>query len=110
MLHDIFKGEGSPSDCADFRDVMRMDSEGKNMAKYIRRNLLQRVQNIVLEMQFGGRLNGGGETAFAHLYIRCVKQAAVHAKTCCGLLFLAVVCAFASLLRRIEFFGIQRFR
>ena len=55
-----------------------------------------------LNTQFGGGLNGG-ETAFAHLYVRLVNQACKATDKTCANLFLDVIGAFASLLRCIVF-------
>ena len=72
------------------------------MAKYVRNKMLPRAHNISLSTQFGGGFNGG-ETAFAHLYVRLVNQACKAAKLTCANLFLDVISAFASLLRCIVF-------
>jgi len=52
--------------------------------------------------QFGSGLNGG-ETCMAHLYIRNAFELCAHAKVSSSVLFLDVVAAFASMLRRIVF-------
>ena len=69
MLQELFKGKGSSTKCGNFRDVMLASVDGKNVAKYVRNNLLPRAKAISLETQFGGGFNGE-ETAFAHLYVR----------------------------------------
>jgi hypothetical protein len=102
MLQELFKGKGSSSICSNFRDVMLASVDGKNVAKYIRNKLLPRAHNISLNTQFGGGFNGG-ETAFAHLYVRLVNQACKAAGMTCANLFLDVIGAFASLLRCIVF-------
>ena len=102
MLQELFKGKGSSSICSNFRDVMLACVDGKNVAKYVRSKLLPRAHNISLNTQFGGGFNGG-ETAFAHLYVRLVNQACKAAGMTCANLFLDVISAFASLLRCIVF-------
>jgi len=102
MLQELFKGRGSSSVCSNFRDVMLACVDGKNVAKYVRNKLLPRAHTISLNTQFGGGFNGG-ETAFAHLYVRLVNQAAKSANLSCANLFLDVISAFASLLRCIVF-------
>ena len=74
----------------------------KNVAKYVRNKLLPRARNISLNTQFGGGFNGG-ETAFAHFYVRLVNQACKAAKMTCANLSLDVISVFASLLRSIVF-------
>ena len=63
---------------------------------------MPRAHSMSLNAQFGGGFNGG-ETAFAHLYVRLVNEACRHAKRTCANLFLDVISAFASLLRCIVF-------
>ena len=59
MLQELFKGKGSSTKCGSFRDVMLASVDGKNVAKYVRNNLLPRAKAISLETQFGGGFNGG---------------------------------------------------
>ena len=58
MLQELFKGKGSPHSRANFRDVMLASVDGKNVAKYVRNNLLPRAKHISLSTQFGGVLMG----------------------------------------------------
>ena len=51
---------------------------------------------------FGGGMHGG-ETAFAHLYLRLMIDASVQTKTSFTVCFFDVVAAFAQMLRRIVF-------
>ena len=101
-MQELFKGKGGSSICLNFRDVMLACVDGKNVAKYIRNKLLPRAHKISLDTQFGGGFNGG-ETAFAHLYVRLVNQSCRCAKKTCANLSLDVISAFASLLRCIVF-------
>ena len=76
--------------------------DGENVAKHVRNKLLPRAHNISLNTQFDGGFNGG-ETAFAHLYVRLVNQACKAVERSCDNLFLDVINAFASFLRCIVF-------
>ena len=102
MVCELFKNKGSPSLCAHYRDIMLADDSGKAIGKLIRKRLLPFAANLAKSTQFGGGLNGG-ETAFAHLYIRLVIDWAVNSSVSCSVLFLDVVTAFATMLRRIVF-------
>ena len=83
-------------------DVMLACVDGKNVAKYVKNKLFPRAHNISLNTQFGGGFNGG-ETAFAHLYVRLVNQVCEAANKTCANLFLHVISTSASLLRCIVF-------
>ena len=78
------------------------NDDGKGIMRMLRMKLLPLANSIVLHSQYGGGLNGG-ETAFAHLYTRVVCEAAMHQKLSCACLFIDVVAAFASMLKRIIF-------
>jgi len=58
------------------------------------------ASSLLLQPQFGGGLNGG-ETAFAHIYVRAVCDAAKQDDLSCACLFIDVIAAFASMLTRI---------
>jgi len=75
---------------------------GKKCFSVIRKSLLPFASNIVGISQFGSGFNGG-ETAFAHLYLRLLYDYARKIQMSCAILFLDVSSAFASLLRRIIF-------
>ncbi len=68
----------------------------------IRRNILPFIKSFAIETQFGSGFNGG-DTAFAHLYIRFFIDAVRCNKTSGAVLFLDIIPAFAVLLRRIIF-------
>jgi hypothetical protein len=69
MLHEIFKNKGMHCLRSGFRDVLLANDSGKQVCKYLRTKLVPRARKLVYPTQFGGGFNGG-ETAFAHLYIR----------------------------------------
>jgi len=102
MLCELFKNKGSPSVCGNYRDILLADDSAKAVSKLIRQRLLPLAAKLVKRTQFGGGLNGG-ETAFAHLYVRLVIDWAINSSTSCSIIFLDVVAAFASMLRRIVF-------
>ena len=102
MLCELFKMKGSPSVCGNYRDVLLADDSGKAVGRLIRSRLLPGAMALSVSTQFGGGLNGG-ETAFAHLYLRLMIDAAVNTRTSCSIIFLDVVAAFAQMLRRIVF-------
>jgi len=102
MLHEIFKGKGPSHLRKGYRDVLLADDSGKSVSKYVRMHLLTRAKKIVYPTQFGGGFNGG-ETSFTHLYVRCAMEASIAARMSCAVLFIDVIAAFASLLRRIVF-------
>ena len=63
---------------------------------------MPKARRTVMGTQFGGGLNGG-ETAFAHLYVRLAIEACLSRAVSCSVLFLDVIAAFAQMLRRIVF-------
>ena len=75
MLCELFKNKGSPSNKSNYRDIILADDSGKALGKLLRKRLLPTARLLVLGTQFGGGLNGG-ETAFTHLYIRLIMDAA----------------------------------
>lgn len=65
-------------------------------------NSFPRLLFVSLDTQFVGGLNGG-ETAFAHLYVRLTAELCQQVNRSFACLFLDVVAAFAQMLRRIVF-------
>ena len=102
MLCELFKGKGDSSNVKSYRDILLANDDGKGIMRMIRTKLLPLASSIVLESQYGGGLNGG-ETAFAQLFTRVVCEAAKQQKLSCACLFIDVVAAFASMLKRIIF-------
>ena len=78
------------------------DDAGKSISKLVRARLLPAACSLSVSGQLGGGMNGG-ETAFAHLYLRLIIDAAIQTRTSCTVLFFDVVAAFAQMLRRIVF-------
>ena len=70
---ELFKGKGSSSDTKAYRDILLANDDGKGIMRMIRGRLLPLASAIVLDSQFGGGLKGG-ETAFAHLFVRIVCE------------------------------------
>ena len=83
-------------------NILLADDAGKAVGKLIRQRLLPHAVAISVNTQFGGGFNGG-ETAFAHLYLRLLIDAAACTSISCSIIFLDVVAAFAQMLRRIVF-------
>jgi len=99
MLQELFKGKGTSSQCKNYRDILLTDDAGKFVLKLVRKQLLPVATLLSHDTQYGGGLNGG-ETAFAHLQIRIVQDTCMHLRLSSSTLFLDVVAAFASMLRR----------
>jgi len=102
MIYEIYKLKGAHHLCKSFRDVLLANDSGKHVGKHVRSNLLPRARSLVHKTQFGGGFNGG-ETSFAHLYVRTVMDSCKYFNMSCGTLFLDVVTAFARMLRRSVF-------
>jgi len=102
MLSEIFKNKGDPSSCNNYRDVLLSDVSSKVVGRFIRSRLLPFAVALSVDTQFGGGFHGG-ETAFAHLYVRLIMDMCQQTNMSVAILFLDVSAAFASLLRRIVF-------
>ena len=68
----------------------------------MRHALILAARQLVVETQFGGGMNCG-DTGIAHVYLRCLVDFARGQKLSLGILFLDIVAAFATLLRRIAY-------
>ena len=101
-LFALFKAKGSPSSCCNYRDILLGDDSGKAIGKLIRSRLLPAASALSVSTQFGGGMHGG-ETAFAHLYLRLIIDSCIESRLSCAVLFFDVVAAFAQMLRRIVF-------
>jgi hypothetical protein len=102
LLAELFKGKGSPSMRGNYRDVLLADDSGKAVGKLIRRRFLPFAVSLSHASQYGGGFNGG-ETAFTQLHVRLCIDAAIHMNLSVGCLYLDVIAAFATMLRRIVF-------
>ena len=102
VLCELFKGKGDSSSTKAYRDILLANDDGKGIMRMLRSRLLPLANSLVLQSQFGGGLNGG-ETAFTQLYIRIVCEATKVQQLSCACLFIDVVAAFASMLKRIIF-------
>ena len=98
MIHEIFKNKGTSSLCANYRDVMLANDNGKFVGKFCRRQLVSRARRLIFPSQFWGGFHGG-ETAFAHLYIECILNVCKAQAIAGVIFFLDVIAAFASMLR-----------
>ena len=81
---------------------MLSDISGKCVSKYIRSCIFPFAQLICGDLQFGSGLNGG-ETCFAHLYIRLIFDYCKFHNKSAAFVFLDIITAFTVLLRRIIF-------
>ena len=102
MVAALFKGKGSSAICENYRDILLADDNGKDFSAHLRHHMLPIVRHMAWGTQFGSGLNGG-ETCMAHLYIRTAFELCSHANVSAAVLFLDVVAAFASMLRRLVF-------
>lgn len=102
IIHHLLKPGGAHSLPKGYRDIMLGDITGKCLNKFIRNNLFKFAVGFAGPAQFASGMNGG-ETAFAHLYIRLIAEIAEMLQFSCSILFLDVVNAFGSMLRRIVF-------
>jgi len=102
MVSELFKNKGCSSVCNNYRDIMLADVSGKNLSKLLRYRLLPAARKYVVTTQFGAGMNCG-DTGIAHVYLRCLVDLAEQRGECVSLLFLDIVAAFASLLRKIVF-------
>lgn len=98
---ELFK-KGTSSSVNNYRDVLLEDDGGKSAAKLIR----NRISDVAVEFagptQYGCGLNGG-ETAFGHPHVRMFLDSRKALNLSGSVLFVDVVAAFASLLRRFVF-------
>jgi len=102
MLHHLLKAGGAPTLPKGYRDIMLGNITEKNLNKIIRNNLMPVVRQIAGNGQFASGINGG-ETAGAHLYIKMVLDIAKLNNISACILFVDVVNAFGSMLRRVIF-------
>ena len=88
---------------ANCRDVLLSDDCGKSgLGKQIRSRFCPFALSLAHSTQYGGGFNGGG-AAFTQRQIILIVDAALHHNQSAGGLYLGVVAAFASMLRRIVF-------
>jgi len=102
MVSELFKGKGCSSVCANYRDIMLADVSGKNFSKLLRHKLVPAARRYVVQSQYGAGMNAG-DTSKAHLYLKSMIDISTLWQSSMSILFLDIVAAFASLLRRIVF-------
>ena len=102
LVAALFKGKGSPSLTSNHRDIMLGSDSGKSFVGHVRSCILRMVKYMSVDTQFGSGMNGG-ESAMAHLYVRCVIDAAKFLKCGMSILYMDVATAFATMLRRLVF-------
>ena len=69
LISELFKNKGSSEAMKNYRDILFGDHSGKSIANILRPRLFPIISSICVGTQFGSGLNGG-ETAFAHIYLR----------------------------------------
>ena len=104
ILCELYKNKGLSTDVNNYRDIMLGDISGKFITKHIRKSLLSVAISFSRATQFGGGFNGG-ETSFAHLYIRLIIDICKVHNSSSSVLFIDVVAAFASLMRHVVFYN-----
>ena len=102
MVSELFKGKGCSSMCSNYRDIMLADVSGKNFSKLLRHNLVPAARRYVVLTQYGAGMNAG-DTSKAHVYLKSMIDISSLWQNSLAILFLDIVSAFASLLRRIVF-------
>ena len=75
---------------------------GKNFSKHVRYSIVPSARAYVASTQFGGGMNQG-DTGIAHVYLRCVCDLSLKLNLSMAVVFLDIVAAFASLMRKIVF-------
>ena len=69
MIAELFKNKGFSNDVNNYREIMLGDDSGKAVSGDIRTKIYPMAAQMAGVAQFGAGFNGG-ETAFAHLYLR----------------------------------------
>ena len=101
-MHELFKNKGSSSSISNYRDIMLGNIPGNCFSSHVRKLLSPVAKVLCGSSQFGSWMKGG-ETAFAHLYVRLFHDVCKSQKVSSALIFMDIVTAFAVLLRRILF-------
>ena len=99
-LKIFFKGRGSRSLIAHFRDISLADLNGKRFGTFIRTCIYVSVQALVGKTQHGSGCNGGA-TDICHLGVSQAYSLARTRKQSAGVLFIDLVSAFANIGRRL---------
>ena len=100
MLHELFKGKGDPGIPSTYRDVLLADDDGKALFKIIRTAVFPLASSLVSGTQFGSGFSGG-ECAIAHLAVQIFIDYARETSTSSSLLFVDLIQAFASMIRKV---------
>ena len=86
FLFPLFKGKGSTTEAASFREIMIGNSLGKPAAKHARFLAKTPVNNAAVETQYGSGI-GGRFTDFAHIYLRALADIAYSKGMCISFIF-----------------------
>ena len=98
----LFKGKGDPAIPNAYREVILADDCGKALASVIRTRVFPLLSKVASPTQYGSGLSGG-ETTFAHLACQLFVDTVKGKHISGSLLFVDIVAAFASCLRKIVY-------
>ena len=97
---ELSKGHGERTHIKPYRDITLSDLSSKDFGSFIPAAVLVAVSNLAGEGQYGAGLNGG-TTDLCHLHVTQAFCTARAQKRSCGIVFIDIVGAFASVARRI---------
>ena len=103
ILHEILKGQGDPSNLANYRDVLLCDIIGKIFKRHFRTCMLVHIESYILETMCGGFLHRGVD--FCSHFLRSILSIAKVKKMSCCALFVDVKTAFATVIRQLIYKG-----
>ena len=98
QIMELYKGKGSASDPASYRDVCLAGVCAKVFGKCWRTRLATRLAGMTNAMQFGSGMHGG-DTSTAHLALRSMMDIAEVQGETLDIVFVDVASAFPSLMR-----------
>ena len=96
VIHDIYKGSGSPFDCPNNRGVFLFDVLAKTYHRIIRSRLLPSLENYATETMCGGIKARGTDIAY-HILLSTIQYAQLKRKSLL-LYYVDIVAAFDSIL------------
>ena len=102
MVSELYKGKGCSSACSNYRDIMLADISSKNLGKLLRHKIIPGARAFIVHTQFGGGMNSG-DSSKAHIYLRMLMEVGSLLNMSMSVVFLDIVAAFATMMRRIVF-------
>lgn len=100
-LQELWKRIGDQYIIANFRDSTLSDGDGKDLQSFIRMSTFVAVTLIAGDCQMGAGLNGGATDACRLGVAQCFSLARTKGVSM-GIVFIDIVCAFASISRRLS--------